>query len=352
MPLPAKPTLVAVLGHKNSEGGLSKTAQLRCNEAAAILMNREASIVITTGAFGKDFNNTPRAHGFILEGEIQINLGAEKHRAQFLGTTPTFNTVHDLYAVRRASEDHNCESIIIVTSEFHRHRVEEIAKRVMPEKRFEIRAAQDGEEITRDEKDDETRKLSEFLRDWVAVPSYHRDKEFPAAFFRELREEHKHYDTLSLTIATGALAVTFSHQAHLFGMTEQSGGTSFFMASIIGFLFFKIYLRCAQFALISRRVMETLEVAWDQPGFSFNFRSFGPRFGAFRGRGVKFILGLIMCVGILSNSWFTALTQLNLMERWTMLPLQIVLFFLTAEEAEIWRGIRLLCTRKLESAAL
>lgn len=330
-------TLLVVLGHKNNPT-LSLAARLRCQKAAVIIQQRELSLIVTTGAFGGDFNNTNRAHGFLLEKElIEENLKERSRNVRILGITTTFNTVHDLYAIRRVALDNACGAVTIVTSVFHSRRVEEIAKRVMPDLRFEIISAEDGVEVSDREKSAEESKLGSFLRDWVAVPPYRKGNDFPTAFFREIREEHKHYDTLALSIATGALVIGFLPHTQITHPIRLDWWL-YLAASLVSFSLFQMYLRCARFARICRLVMEHTEVAWGYPAFSFNIRAFRQRFQISKSRGMKFFVGVIVFFAIAGNG-FACFSDEEVFRTWFTLTVHGSILVFLFRQADLWEGI-------------
>jgi len=269
------PRLLAVLGHTNSEDGtLSSTARLRCVAAAVYLQKTETAFLLTTGAYGDNFNRSPIPHGALLLQEITKQAGPMPGVA-ILGHTPTAFTEEDIYHARRAYSDHACDAVTFVTSQFHGARVTEIAKLVFRDCRVEIVLAQDGPEITDADRKDEIVRIARFRRSWVDLPLYSNGAAFPDHIYDNAMDQHKHSDSVSLAIVTGALV--FSGYPHTkINYAEAGIDAAAFLAicGLVGLGLLALYLRFAAFAFIARLVLRGLELGWSQPGFSYNHDRF------------------------------------------------------------------------------
>ena len=269
------PRLLVVLGHTNNEDGmLSSAAHLRCVAAAVYLKKTEVSFLLTTGAYGDNFNRSPIPHGALLLDEIRRQAGALPEVA-ILGHTPTAFTEEDIYCARRYYSDHSCDAITFVTSRFHGARVTEIAKLVFRDCRVEIVLAQDGTEITAVDRKNEINRLKRFQGNWVDLPLYLKESAFPDYIYENAMDQHKHSDSVSLAIVTGALALS-SYPHTKIDYTSAGWDASVFLTlgGLVGLGLLILYLRFAAFAFIARLVLRGLELGWGRSGFSYNHNRF------------------------------------------------------------------------------
>ncbi len=118
--------IIIVLGAPNdASGNLSSIAVERCLEAAAVYRRQTGFRVLPTGGFG-DFNpaNKPHAHytrSFLLALGVSAEDILEPALSRF--------TLEDATLSQPVVVQHSVKDLIVVTSDFHRKRVELIFRR-------------------------------------------------------------------------------------------------------------------------------------------------------------------------------------------------------------------------------
>jgi DUF218 domain len=293
--------LLVVLGHSNTDDAvLSSTARLRCITAATYLKQAEVNFLLTTGAFGDNFNRSPLPHGTLLLDEIR-RQAESLTGIEILGHTTSAFTEEDIFQARRCYADISCTDIVFVTSKFHGPRVTEMAKLVFRDRRVDILLAEDGCDISEATRKNETKKLKRFRQRWVDLPLYHKDSAFPVAAYENAMDQHKHSDSVSLAIVTGALVFAcYPHTKIDYAKSGLDASGLLFVCGLVGLFLLCLYLRFAAFAYIARQLMRGLELGWGYSGFSYNhdrfYRSRFPYLGFFRTTRVLTVLTLFIVV--------------------------------------------------------
>jgi len=120
---------ILILGSPNDkEGNLSLIAKTRLMQGAKELSLHPDFKILLTGGFGKHFNDTNLPHwkyakDFLIN-ELSVSPGS------FLGESiESANSVEDIEKARPIFQKYNFDKIILVTSEFHRQRVEYIIEK-------------------------------------------------------------------------------------------------------------------------------------------------------------------------------------------------------------------------------
>lgn len=259
--------LVVVFGHTNTaDGRLSAIAQSRARAAMAILEENPTAVLLPTGAFGQNFNESARRHSSILR-DYLIACGAPPE--QVLAGTDSSNTVEDCLCIRRLALDEGFSRLLLVTSEFHISRVRFIAERVLWPLQLEYRGAGTPDALVSVAESREEESFDRVKRE-LAVPALYVPKQqFPDAIYEAASADHRHYDTVSLASVT-AMIVVGAFPLTLAGglpVPVQTAGLHL-AAALLVFILGNVYERTAQTARMARRVMRNLEVGWDLRGFS------------------------------------------------------------------------------------
>ena len=228
----------------------------------------------------------------------------------FVGHTPTAFTEEDIYYARKVyfDKDKKCDAITFVTSQFHMKRVTEIAKMVFRDCKVEFLESEDGADISHSDRDSEPTKLALFHERWVESPLYVGEDTFPAEVYENAMEEHKHSDTVSLALATGAFVVSaYPHTTIKYSDPSVASCLMLIACGHLGFVLFMLYLRFSKFAFMARMVMRGLELGWCRPGFSYNHdRHFDDRFPEVRNwRTATVLSGMMMF--LYGANWIAAL---------------------------------------------
>ncbi|MGD9737765.1 MAG: ElyC/SanA/YdcF family protein [Bauldia sp.] len=316
-------TLIILYGHENDENCvLSDDAKQRCRSAIEMfnrLEEAETADILPTGAYGK-FNPTNTPHGDHLICLLQ-KQDDPKIRTHILSPTNSSNTIEDSFCARKVYFDGNYTRIIAITSDYHAPRVRYILRRMMPDIDAEVVIAPSNPMAFPSKDNAEKRKLLTLKFEWVDVPLYRQNADFPNEIHESARAEQHHYDTVSIAVVPAIILVG---AAPALGALE--GVESFvahFLAAAVSFGFLLIYDRCAQFASFARKVMKYIEIGFDRRGFSARtgpvaFQVVGLRLPSPRIRNVvRFIsLGLIAFnlvkgIALLSSSAPTPLDASN-----------------------------------------
>ena len=118
--------VVFLLGATNDAlGNLSSVAAERCLEAAAVYRNHIGFSVLPTGGFG-DFNRTSKPHAHYTRNFL-LRLGVPAK--DILEPVLSRFTLEDAILSQPIVSRHGVKDLIVVTSDFHRKRVELIFKK-------------------------------------------------------------------------------------------------------------------------------------------------------------------------------------------------------------------------------
>lgn len=305
--------ILVVLGHSNTaDAVLSPTARLRCIAAATYLKQNEVNFLLTTGAFGDNFNRSPIPHGRLLLDEIRRHAESLSG-IEILGHTTSAFTEEDVFQARIFCADKSCNEIVFVTSEFHGPRVTEIAKLVFRDYRVEILLAEDGSDITKALRKNEIKKLERFQQRWVDLPLYHRDSAFPIEAYENAMDQHKHSDSVSLAIVSGALLfASYPHTKIDYAESGLDASGLLVVCGLVGLILLALYFRFAAFAYLARLIMRGLELGWGQPGFSYNYdRFYRSRFSYLRFFRSTRVLTVLTLIIVAANFAIAAILALN-----------------------------------------
>lgn len=271
--------LVVVLGHENSaEGILSRDALSRANTAIKYIQSIESGtsiLVVATGGFGEHFNKSNVPHGKLL---IQTIANSEIGDVEILDHVHSCGTLEDGLGVLKLlrQDSQNLRKITVVTSAYHRARVEFIFGRLLPF--ADITHLDDRNHGTCTQKAHEADALS-LLR--KTIPSLGDLDPDIADSTHRLTEEIRHYDNLSYF----AVAASFS-AAFLWTTNTQPDLPmiarifSACIALLVSILFYLIYLRLARTASSARRTLAAVSFLLGRPhlGSSANTASrYSPR---------------------------------------------------------------------------
>lgn len=129
-----------ILGSLNYKTGeLNDLAQNRLDKLLKLIENEKNFGIICTGGFGDNFNNTDIPHGNYLFEYLKDKGVNRKH---FIEVAMSRHTVDDAVTSKKIIEKLEFDEIKIITSDFHKERVELIFERVFPDKwRFEVHPA-------------------------------------------------------------------------------------------------------------------------------------------------------------------------------------------------------------------
>lgn len=263
------PRLLAILGHTNDGNAvLSGSARARCIAAASYFQSTPVAYLIATGAYGTNFNPAAIPHGELILREVRRIAGTTPIS---LGHTVSAYTEEDLYQIRRAYADKECDGLTIVTSRFHADRVTRMARLIFRDIVVDFVFADDGSEITADDRRAERDRMAAFEASWVDAPLYTRNAPFPTEIYQNAMEQHKHSDSLSLAIVTGALIFGgYPHTKLSYATAGPDGAVLLVICGAIALVLMMLYLRFAAFAFLARCTLRALELGWQRPGFSYN----------------------------------------------------------------------------------
>ena len=262
--------LILLFGHENSpEGQLSDIAISRCAIALALLKTHPESVVMPTGAFGKNFNVTDRAHSAYLTDYLLAN-GITADR--ILRGTNRSNTLENILSARKVIADSEFSRVIAVTSEYHAPRVRVILDRIFRSIRFSIEEAQTPVALIDGERRKEAKSFRRLRWEWVSPPIYEKGAAFPEAVYEASSRDQKHYDPGSLLSVSGLVIVSDALFRSAMIITWPSLQSAVYLFSVtLNIVFFVIYERCAATARTARRSMRLTEIAFDSLGFSSSY---------------------------------------------------------------------------------
>jgi uncharacterized SAM-binding protein YcdF (DUF218 family) len=257
--------LIILLGNKNDkDGNLSPVAKDRCAMAAQLALEKPESKILPTGGFGRGFNTTVRPHGELLSAHL-VELGVPPER--IIPHVNSSHTIEDALFARKVVVDRCALDLVIVTSAYHADRAEFVFRRTFPDRTLTFCKTtllpQDQSEVS-----EEDAKLRTLKAEWVDVPLYGipgGSKDFPAAIYENASTEQKHYDNLSHLIITGMFIVF----AYPHGLSRSI--PAFLVSAVLIFGLFLMYMRAAVWARTARRVMQSVEAQYGQPGSSLNY---------------------------------------------------------------------------------
>ena len=120
---------ILILGSPNDkEGNLSLIAKTRLMQGAKELSLHPGFKILLTGGFGKHFNDTNLPHWKYAK-DFLINELSVSPDSLLGETIESANSVEDIEIARPIFQKYNFDKIILVTSEFHRQRVEYIIEK-------------------------------------------------------------------------------------------------------------------------------------------------------------------------------------------------------------------------------
>lgn len=141
-------TLV-VLGSPNSEdGSLGYTALDRLDYCLDIF-DPKNNYIICTGGFGAHFNTTNKAHATYAMKYLMDN-GVESK--SFLEPALSANTVEDAVMTKKIVLNHNLDSLVVITSDFHLERAKLIFDQILESVTIEYRGVEHDVSHTEKEK--------------------------------------------------------------------------------------------------------------------------------------------------------------------------------------------------------
>lgn len=137
-----KKELLVLLGNTNSlDGSISEITKSRARLAIELLQQEANLVVIATGGFGKEFNESSTAHGELVS-KFLIANGIDKTRIWPYASGS--NTVQDAMSVLKALEEEgHIQRVHIVTSRFHGERVKYIFEQLFRNYELEYHFADD-----------------------------------------------------------------------------------------------------------------------------------------------------------------------------------------------------------------
>lgn len=125
-------TIYLILGSLNYKNGeLNDLATDRLDKCLELISQRNDKEygIICTGAYGTNFNNTAIPHGKYLFNYLRNNGISEDH---FIEIAMSRHTVHDATKSKEIIEKHQFEKITVITTDFHKERVELIFSLIYP----------------------------------------------------------------------------------------------------------------------------------------------------------------------------------------------------------------------------
>jgi uncharacterized SAM-binding protein YcdF (DUF218 family) len=267
-------TLIILFGHENDDSGkLTPIAVARCNTALGLLRQYPHARVLPTGSYGEHFNRTERPHSQYLSEFLEQQ---QIDPARILPGTNSNGTFEDCLCARKIALDQEFTNVVAVTSDYHSSRVAFILGRLFTGIPFTVHAAPTEQEYLARETKKEQKRFGDLKKHWITPPLYTKNQEFPKSVFDECAGEHRHYDTISLAAISAMLVVgafPFVASFNIQIITGQLRAVTFLAAAVIDALLLLIYLRAADDAKLARRIMQAIEVAYDQRAFSSNYHS-------------------------------------------------------------------------------
>lgn len=275
----ARRELVVVLGHENSDdGSLSLDALSRANKAVEYIQSIASSttvLVVVTGGFGEHFNKSNVPHGKLLTQKI---ADSEIGDVEFLDHVHSCGTLEDglgiLRILRRDYQD--LRKITVVTSAYHRPRVEFILGRLLPF--AEVNYIDDRNNGTQTQRAHEEDSLSLLKKTMPNLGDI--DPDTPDSTNR-LSDEIRHYDNLSYFAVAASFSAAFLWTTNTppdIPMTARIFSACLALSASI--LFYLIYLRLAGTASSARRTLAAVSFLLGRPhlGSSKNTASkYSPR---------------------------------------------------------------------------
>lgn len=270
-------SLIILFGHVNGPdkkrkldyAQLSRVAMLRCDLAVNLLSDNPDIVVLPTGAFGNHFNITEQPHWRCIRAYL-INKGIDENR--ILHGTESSNTFQDCLCARKVILDNNYSKIVAITSDYHVARVQYILDRIFDGINYTVVGAETPSDILAIEDRDEKKSFEWLKRNWITPPLYEKGASLPEAIYEATANDQKHYDTVSLATVTGAIVLSgvliqFATTANEFLLkTIVLWAGAFFII-----LLFFIYERAAASARTARRTLQSIEIGFEQRGFSANY---------------------------------------------------------------------------------
>lgn len=287
--------LVILLGGENdSAGRLRASAISRCEIALSLLQSDEAAIVLPTGDFGRHFNRSLTPHGAILADYLRSNGIAPR---RILPWTRSSGTVEDALLSRRVVSDRDPSKVTIITSDFHMERARFIFQRIFRDRTIHFSPAPSaaGRWLLASER----RKLRRLRAEWVDVPE---NSAFPEEVYENASDEQKHYDNLSLAVASGTVVVFSGVFALDLSKSRLGQPVSFLLAAVILACLLCLYDRACKTARTARRVLRYIEVAYSAPGFSTAYSRSPFAAGIFTIRTLVLIFGIAMIAFLLASA--------------------------------------------------
>lgn len=261
-------TLIILFGHTN-EPDLSEIAISRCDKAIDLIKDYPDAVILPTGAFGHHFNTTDRSHSSHLS-DYLLGHGIEKGRV--LAGTNSSNTLEDCLCARKLIIDNSYSSVIAVTSDYHCPRVLYILNYVFSDIQFSIEPAVTPSSHICFETKEEAKRFNRLKREWVNLPLYKKNMQFPQALYEVAADEQKHYDTISLAVVSGATILGWVVlQAAISANDLLPNYAMLFTGALMIFLLFVVYERCAESARTARRYMRYTELGFDAHGYSAGY---------------------------------------------------------------------------------
>ncbi|WP_202702071.1 YdcF family protein [Flavobacterium sp. UGB4466] len=144
--------VLIVLGSPNSEtGDLGQVALDRLKYCLDIFESKD-NCIICTGGFGEHFNTAPLPHAnYAVKYLKEKGLSAEN----FLECALSANTVEDAVVSKKIVLNHNLNSVVVITSDYHVERVKLIFDEILGFDQIEYVG------VTHDISDSEKKKLLE-----------------------------------------------------------------------------------------------------------------------------------------------------------------------------------------------
>lgn len=266
------PTLIVLFGHENDDKGkLSPIAVTRCRVALRLLDDDPDALLLPTGAFGRNFNRTHHPHSAYLTKWLS-QKGVDP--ARILPGTKSSNTLEDCLCVRKFAIDRGFDRLVLVTSDYHMRRVKFIDAQILEGLTVSfVEAPQPPDFDMRRDSKNERRSYRGIIRDWVTPPLYESGKAFPEKLYEVANQEHRHYDTISLSVVTAMVALSGYLSLldpvkvdSIQRLIALSGGLLFNLLALV------VYERTAQAARTARRTMHAIEFGFGMRGFSANYR--------------------------------------------------------------------------------
>lgn len=252
------PELLVVLGHENaSDGSLSQDAVARVHRALQYIQSigsQDTVAVVTTGGFGRHFNESNAPHGKLLMEAMAKS--AVMDNIEFLNHVHSCGTLEDALGVLRLlrSDHRGIQKVTVVTSAYHRPRAEFIFSRIIPF--VSLKFVEDDQHGTKKQLHHEETSLFKLRRVMPRLGGMSSDAPESAQM---LADELRHYDNLSyFAIAASFLTVFLWATSTTFSSLILVKIISSCLAFSISFLFYLAYIRLAGTAASARRTLSAL----------------------------------------------------------------------------------------------